>query len=133
MSDELPSNEERALSGVRLYSPGVLAAYFVLGNVPIGMALYGLNVARRGERWIGYVLLASSLLALVLLGLAAMTGRNLRGWSLLALVLGLGVWQTERGPYRRALRRGATTARWWPPLLAVLALLVALLLLVPEN
>lgn len=133
MSAEPLSNEAHALSGVKLYSPGVLAAYFILGNVPVGMALYGLNVARRGERWIGYVLLGSSLLALVLLGLAAISGRNLRGWSLLALVLGLGVWQIERGPYRRALRSGATPARWWPPLLGVLALLIALVLLVPEG
>jgi hypothetical protein len=127
------SNEAPPLAGVRLYSPGVLAAYFILGNVPIGMALYGLNVARRGERWIGYVLLGSSLLALLLLGLAVVAGGNLRGWSLLALVLGLGVWQIERGPYRRALRNGATRARWWPPLFGVLALLIALLLLVPED
>ena len=133
MSDEPPSKEERTLSGVRLYSPGVLAAYFILGNVPIGMALYGLNVARRGERWIGYTLLGLSLLTLALLVLAAMGGRSLRGWGLLALVLGLGVWQVERAPYRRALRGGAAPARWWPPLIAVLALLIALVLLVPEG
>lgn len=133
MSDELLSKGDRTLSGVRLYSPGVLAAYFILGNVPIGMALYGLNVARRGDRWLGYAVLGSSLLALVLLFLAALAGRNLRGWNLVALVLGLGVWQIERGPYGRALRSGATPAKWWPPLIAVVALLVALVMLVPEE
>ena len=124
---------EGDLSGVKLYSPGVLAAYFVLGNLPIGMALYGLNVARRGERWLGYALLSASLLALVLLILGALAGRNLHGWRLIALVLGLGVWQIERGPYRRALRSGAAPARWWPPLIAVLALMILLVLLVPTE
>jgi hypothetical protein len=133
MSSEPVPSADRSLAGVKLYSPGVLAAYFILGNVPIGTALYGLNVARRGDRLIGYVLLGASLLTLVLLCLAALAGRNLRGWGLLALVMGLGVWRVERGPYRRALQSGAGRARWWPPLIAVFGLLGALVLLLPEE
>jgi hypothetical protein len=133
MADDPVSNEAISLPKVKLYSPGALAAYFILGNIPIGMALYALNVARRGDRWIGYMLFASSAVALVLLVLAAAAGRNLRGWNLLALVVGLGVWRVEQRPYRQAIRNGAFPERWWPPLVAVLALMILLVLLVPEE
>jgi len=133
MADDPVSDDAIPLPRVKLYSPGVLAAYFILGNVPIGMALYALNVARRGDRWIGYVLFASSAVAFVLLVLAAATGRNLRGWNLLALLIGLGVWRVEARPYRLAIRNGAAPERWWPPLVAVLALMILLVLLVPGE
>lgn len=97
------------------------------------MALYGLNVARRGERWLGYLVLGSSLLALLLMMSSALAGGNLRGWRLLALVLGVGMWQIERAPYRRALANGAVPAPWWPPLLAVVALTVVFMLIVPGE
>ena len=133
MPGEMVSHAERGLSQVRLYSPPVLAAYFILGNIPIGMALYGLNVARRGERWLGYLVLGSSLVALVLMMVSAMAGGNLRGWRLLSLVLGVGVWQVERAPYRRAVASGAAAAPWWPPLLAVLALTLVFMLIAPGE
>jgi hypothetical protein len=120
------------LSGIKLYKPGVLMAYFVLGNLPDGMAIYALNVARRGDRALGYFLFGASALALVLLILAALAGRSMRGWTLLALVIGLAVFSTERRPYQMALQRGATPARWWPPLLGVIALVLALAALLPE-
>lgn len=113
------------LSGVRLYSPGVLATYFVLGNLPIGMALYGLNVARRGHRPLGYFLIGIALLALVHFMLTVLAGHNLRSLTLLSLVVGLGVYSAETRPYQAALRRGAKPARWWPPLFAVAALFLA--------
>jgi len=133
MTGELASNADRGMSQVRLYSPPVLAAYFILGNVPIGMALYGLNVARRRERWLGYVILGTSLVALGLMMVSAMAGGNLRGWRLLSLVLGVGMWQVERAPYRRAVASGAVAAPWWPPLLAVLGLTLVFMLIVPGE
>jgi hypothetical protein len=130
--DSLPV-ESVDLSGIRLYKPGVLAAYFVLGNLPIGMALYALNVARRGDRILGYFLFGASALALVLLIVVALAGRNLRGWTLLALVIGLAVFRIELRPYRVAVKRGAMPARWWPPLLAVVALMLVLAALLPGS
>jgi hypothetical protein len=131
MSEDSLSNEGADLPGIRLYRPGVLVAYFILGNLPIGMALYALNLARRGDRVLGYFLFGASVLALALLLVAAIAGRNLRGWTLLALVIGLAVYGAERGPYRSAVQRGARPARWWPPLVGVLGLLVVLAALVP--
>jgi hypothetical protein len=131
MRDELASTDTPALPGVRLYHPGVLAAYFLLGNLPIGMALYALNLARRGDRWIGYVLFFMSATALLALLLAGIAGTDLRPWRLLAVLVGLGVWQIETPAYRNAIRRGATPASWWPPLLAVLALALIVWLLQP--
>lgn len=133
MAEESLPNRSVDLSGIKLYTPGVLAAYFVLGNLPIGTALYALNVARRGDRILGYFLFGASALALVLLILAALAGRNLRGWTLLALVIGLAVFRAERRPYRMAVQRGAMPAQWWPPLLGVIALFLVLAMLLPES
>lgn len=133
MNDELASTDAAALSGVKLYSPGVLAAYFILGNLPIGMALYALNVARRGDRWIGYLLFCMSAATLLALLSAAAAGTRLRTLQLLAVLVGLGIWQIETPPYRRAIRSGATRARWWPPLLAVLALEVIVRFILPAG
>jgi hypothetical protein len=124
MAENALAKQSTDLAGVRLYTLGALAAYFVLGNLPIGMALYALNVARRGDRVLGYVLFAASAVALVLLILAAEAGRNLRGWTLLALVIGLAMYRLERGPYQMAVQRGATPARWWPPLFGVVVLIL---------
>ncbi len=133
MNDELASTDGAARSGVKLYSPGVLAAYFILGNLPIGMALYALNVARRGDRWIGYLLFCMSAVTLLALLSAAAAGTRLRTLQLLAVLVGLGIWQIETPPYRRAIRSGATRARWWPPLLAVLALEVVVRFILPAG
>ena len=126
---EEPGTSGLPLAPLRLYSPRVLALYFILGNLPVGLALYGLNVARRGDRLFGYLALGVSLAGLVALMLAAMAGRSVRGWALLGAVVGLAIASLESAPYKRALRNGATTARWWPPLVAVLALLLAAALL----
>ncbi len=119
------------LSGAKLYAPGVILAYFVLGNMALGLFLYGRNIAGRGQRVMGGVLSAASALAVVLLMVAAAVGALSRPsvvWlpTLLNFFVGVGVFQLERGPYRRALARGAKRARWWPPLLVVL--LISLLM-----
>ena len=46
------------LFGKRLYPPDVLLTYFALGGLSYGLFLYGLNVARRGQPWVGYLLSA---------------------------------------------------------------------------
>jgi phosphoglycerol transferase MdoB-like AlkP superfamily enzyme len=121
------------LAGIRLYTPWTLLAYFVLGNLPIGMALYALNVARRGDRLFGYLLFAVSMVTFALLVLAAIAGPHFKGWTLLALLIGVGVFKMEQIPYRRAVQRGATAAPWWPPLLGVIALLVVLIVVAPAT
>ena len=124
--------ESSAPSQIKLYSPGVLALYFIFGNIPIGFALYGLNVARRGERLFGYLLFCVAVLGLIALMLVALAGRSFRGWFLLGVLIGLAVMSLEREPYRRAVRSGATSARWWPPLVAVIAVFLVVILLAPD-
>jgi hypothetical protein len=113
----------------------VLAAYFIVGTLPIGMCLYGLNVARRGGRWIGYTLFVMSALSLVLLLVVAARGQH-PSWrilSLLSILVGIGVLRMETGPFKRAIAKGATSARWWPPIVPVLLLIVLMALVSPAD
>lgn len=112
--------------GVRLYRPGVIALYFVLGGLPLGCFLYGLNVARRGDRLFGYALVAVATIAYALLIAAIVTGVGVSGFGILGVFVGLGVMYMEGRPYRNALASGATPARWWPPLLFLAFLFVSL-------
>ena len=56
--------------GKQLYTPEVLLTYFALGGLPCGLFLYGLNVARRGQQWVGYLLSALALVTFTLLVLS---------------------------------------------------------------
>jgi hypothetical protein len=129
MSNAVPREEAQDLSHVRLYRPGIIALYFAIGGLPVGCLLYGLNVARRGDRLFGYILAIAGAGTYLLLVLAVTSGVGVAGFGLLALLVGLGVMHMERRPYRDALRRGARPARWWPPLVAVVAILVSVILI----
>lgn len=130
----MPTNESaepgRKYMGTRLYGPEVILAYFVLGGIPLGTVLYGLNCSRRGQRVIGGVLAFLAGVTFLLLLASRMSGYGsgtLRS-SLLSILIGIGIMQLEVGPYEAAVAKGALPARWWPPLLAVLG--IALLLTV---
>lgn len=49
------------LQGRRFYPPGVIAAYCIL-SLPVGLCLYGLNIARRGGRVMGYSMAGTAVL-----------------------------------------------------------------------
>ncbi len=126
------------LAGVALYSPRVIAVCCFL-TLPFGMILYGINVARRGNHTIGYALASSgAVLFLALMAavvLAETTGRELspRFGSLIGVMdlgVGVGLMYVERRHDAAALRRGATHARWWPPLVAWLAVIITAVLIV---
>jgi hypothetical protein len=121
-----PSNDSQTgkLAGTKLYTPAVILSYCILGNMPLGLFLYGRNSARRGQRVMGGVLSILSVLTLALLFLAAAVGVQSRGILslpfLLSIFVGIGIFHLESGPYKPALARGETGARWWPPLFLVL-------------
>lgn len=132
-----PPGAASNLAGKRLYQPGVLLAYFALGGLPCGLFLYGLNVARRGQPWVGYLLSAVATATFMLFAAApAGTGRlsgsgfatiSSMSLGILGFLVGIGVFKSESGPHthRAAVARGATPAPWWPPAVAAIAVLLA--------
>jgi len=112
-------------SGVKLHHPGALAGYCLL-NLPFGLALYGVNVSRRGGKVMGtvFVILGTGLFGLMIL--AAAMGTRVSGIGILGIFVGLGIFGMEYRPYTRAIRDGAGRARWWPPLLVILGAILLL-------
>jgi hypothetical protein len=113
-------------AGVKLCAPAVILAYCILGNPWLGLILYGRNVAHRGQRAMGGVISILAALVLALIFIAEIDTPRQRFFLplfLLSILLGIGVYRLESGPYRRARAEGAARARWWPPLILMLAIL----------
>ncbi|MGB8657922.1 MAG: hypothetical protein WCE90_09085 [Candidatus Zixiibacteriota bacterium] len=125
------------LEGVKLYKPGVIAAYLVLGGLPVGLFLYGLNIARRDQRWLGVFFCTMSAAAFLMLVTVAARGHGALGVAGLGIAAAYSVYRIERRPYDLAIQRGATPAKWWPPLFAVLGtfilIIIAVVLFGPQN
>jgi len=118
------NEESKDLVGVRLYKPGVIAAYMVLSGMAIGLLLYALNLLRRGQRWVGaVVLVVSAALVIMIVTIVTMGGR-VSGLGMAGVLVALFVYQLERKPFALALERGATPAKWWPPIFLVLGFLL---------
>jgi len=114
--------------GVRLYSPGTLAAFTALFSLPIGFVLYGLNVRARGGRRLGLSMVSFGVLLQVLFLLLGARDSFPSGSLLVIGLFGaLNVYKLESRPFALALTHGATKAPWWPPALAVLSLTALLL------
>jgi predicted branched-subunit amino acid permease len=98
-------------------------------SLPVGLCLYGLNVARRGDRIVGYALTGLSI-ALVI-GTPFSNQPELDGFNLMlpGVFVGIGLLNLENRPYRAALSRGGLTANWWAPLLWVAGLIIAWIVL----
>ena len=121
-------NEEgKNLEGVRLYRPGVVAAYTVLSGMTVGLLLYALNLLRRRQRWLGVLTLVLSGVLFILIAAIVTMGGGVFGVGLVGVLVALLVYQLERRPFDLALERGATPAKWWPPILFLLAFLVVLI------
>jgi hypothetical protein len=120
---------EADLTGTRLYSPEMIAAYLVLSGLPIGLFLYGLNMRRRGQAVLGGVMCILSAITLAGLFLAVAAGRPVAAFGAGAALVAIGMFSIESGPYRMALRRGAIRARWWPPAVWLVAIYVLTVIL----
>jgi len=105
-----------------LYRPGVVAAYTVL-SMPVGLALYGLNLYRRGSRCMGATLTAFAgilYVGVLIDGIVSPTRRySFLDLGLLPIPLAFGVYRIEAGPCRKAFAHGAKPALWWHPFLVI--------------
>ncbi len=111
-----------------LYPPGVVAGYTLL-SWPVGLALYGLNLYRRGARWTGGVLTAcAGALFVEMLVDGIISPRRpfnvMLLLQLLAIPLAFGVFRIEVDPFRKAFEAGAKAASWWHPLLVIAGIML---------
>jgi hypothetical protein len=128
--DDNINMETKDIETIKQYKPGVIAAYLALGGLPVGLYLYGLNILRRGQRWMGLLFCALSGAAFVLVAFIAATGHKATGIGILGIVVALCVYLMERKPYNLAIENGATPARWWPPLLWVVGIILIVFLII---
>jgi hypothetical protein len=119
---------ERPLAGRKLYSPGVIAGYTALANLPMGCILYGLNLRQRGQRRLSLIMLWFGAISLVLLIFMSFKGAVPPFAFVVGIVAAINVYKLEKRPFERALQRGAIRARWWPPALLLVAALGLLVL-----
>ena len=120
-----PNKATDELAGLKLYKPYVVAWYMVVGGLPLGLCLYGLNIARRGQQWFGYSVSAFSGLVYIMVAALVHMGTvshriylDNQGllFGLLSVLLALFVQFMEQRPYKVAISKGATPAWWWPPM-----------------
>ncbi len=122
--------ETKDLETIKQYKPGVIAVYLALGGLPVGLHLYGLNNIRRGQRWMGLSFCALSVVAFMLVAFIAATGHKVTEIGILGIVVALCVYLMERKPYQQAIERGATPAKWWPPLLWVVGIILIVFIII---
>jgi hypothetical protein len=122
----MPGND---LSGRRLYQPGLLFVYFVLGGLPLGCFAYGLNLTRRGQRVMGTALWVVASAAFTALVIGAAAGTAVPSMGILSVLVGIGVLQLETKPYKRAVAQGAVPAKWWPPMVGALGIILLVVVL----
>jgi hypothetical protein len=103
-----------------LYSPLTLAAYSILSSAGVGCILYGINLSRRDEKLKGYVFVGLAILFLMFTVFVAIRSQPV----LLNILFGVSLYQIERQPFDRSVRRGFQRAKWWPPLFGVLLLVL---------
>jgi len=123
--------DAKPVSATRLYSPGLIAAYTVLANIPCGLVLYGLNLRARGQHRFGTLLLLFGGILSILTIALSMNDAMPRYGILIGPVTAAYIYQLEKRPFHKALSEGAVRARWWFP--AVWLLGVMVLLFVVES
>ena len=122
--------ETKDTEAIKQYQPGVIAAYLALGGLPVGLYLYGLNILRRGQKWIGLLFCALSGVAFILVAFVAASGYKATGIGALGIATAFCVYLMERNPYNLAIEKGATPAKWWPPLLWVIGIILIVFLII---
>jgi hypothetical protein len=118
--------ESNELNGKKLYAPGVIVAYTILANVPVGLVLYGINIINRGFKTYGKIVLWSGILSGIILAVIIVNGNPPRMLMPIGLMCGITIYKYESGPYKKAIASGARKAKWWPPLLILLIILMGL-------
>lgn len=126
-SEALPLNRS-------FYSPGILAAYCVFANFPVGILLYSINLFRRGYLWRGRLLAGLSGLFLVFqvvqrLFVNSSNFTENRSEFLLNALVAVVLYGTERSHFDRAIRNGGKPARWWLPLILIAGIVAVQFLL----
>jgi hypothetical protein len=125
------ANDSKAF-GRALYSPIVIAIYCALISFLAGFILYGINLYRRGQIWLGRLFIGLSVIVFLGAMIAAFVGSNVYGGKsyILSIIIAVGLYKMESAPYAKALSLGATKAKWWPPLLwSLLIIVVSVLIL----
>jgi len=132
ISDDNEQTPTEVLSSTHpLYSPGVLAAYCIFTNFAVGTLLYSINVFRRGYLWRGSLLAILSVLFLI----ARVFVSTANGYALarsevfLNALVAICLYKIEKPFFNRAIRNGGRQARWWLPLVWIVAIASILLLL----
>ena len=114
------------LAGTKVFSPGAVAGYALVGGLPLGLLLYGLNVSRRGAHAMGRLLCVTAGISYLMLVAGAAVGADIRLYGFLGIFGAIGLYKFESDAFRKDEKAGAVKARWWPP--ALLALLAWLLI-----
>jgi len=100
------------MTGRKLFSPGVIAAYTVLANLPLGCLLYGLNLRARGQRRFGNLMLWVGIVGFVLLFFLAMNDA-LPGLSMLiGAAAAINVYKLEKNAFERDVKTGISPTPW---------------------
>jgi hypothetical protein len=107
-----------------LYSPRVLAVYSFL--VPsIGVILYGINLYRRDEQLKGkaFIIISCGFIFLSIF-FSRYNARTILIVKTFSPLVALSLYQLEKSHFNTAMRNGSQKARWWPPLIGILLLIV---------
>lgn len=101
------------------YSPLTLAAYSVFAGFLVAVALYGMNLSRRGYVWTGRLLtVASSVVPALSLLLPYSENASSFFWlGLFNGIVAVHLYKLETPYFRQVMRNGGRRARWWLPLI----------------
>ena len=118
VSDE--ANDESAPTAP-LYSPAAIAIHTLIFGLFFGLALYGVNLNRRGERRKGRVFVMGSF-ALIILSLV-LVQPYAPELAFLSGLVAFTLYRLEKPHFDYAIRHGGLKARWWLPTLFGIGLL----------
>jgi hypothetical protein len=119
---EIEPDRSTALGFTHLYSPSVLVGYSLLTPFTVPLFLLGMNVYRRGHKLTGTALATLAGLGTVGLVIRGVLAEAIPWTMAWATVTALLVLKLDSALYFQAVAKGASPARWWPPLLILAAL-----------
>jgi len=101
----------------KLYQPSIIATYSAF-DFSIGLILYGINLGRREHYWRGRLLIFLSGLLLIfnLIVSSSLTDYKSPLYSFANWFVAIHLYLLEKPYFKRAVREGWQSARWWIPL-----------------